>query len=239
MAVEPLDAHRDLEEPPHLLVGVPHLGEPLLARDRLLEAHRMGGIVGDELGHLVDLAVGHAEDAAHVAHGGARLQCAEGDDLRDAIGAVFRADVGDHLVAPLLAEIDVEIRHRDALGVEEALEEKPEADRVEVGDHERPGDHRSGARAAAWPDRNPLRLGPLDEVGHDQEVAGEPHAGDHRELVFEPLGVSGARGLVPPLQPPGEPGARHRGERRVLVRARRELGKARQHRLLRLRHHRA
>ena len=97
--------------------------------------------------------------------------------------AVLVAHVADHLVAAVLAEVDVEVRHRHALGVEEALEQQAEAQRVEVGDRERPGDHRAGARAAARPDRDAARLGPLDEVGDDQEVAGEPHAGDHVELV--------------------------------------------------------
>ena len=35
-----------------------------------------------------------------------------------------------------------------------------------------------------------MRLRPLDEVGHDQEVAGIFHALDDAELEFEPLAVS-------------------------------------------------
>jgi hypothetical protein len=58
---------------------------------------------------------------------------------------------------------------------------------------ERVGDERARARAAPRPDRDPLRLRPLDEVGDDQEVAGEAHALDHLELELEPLAV-GLRG---------------------------------------------
>ncbi len=58
-----------------------------------------------------------------------------------------RAHVVDHLVAPVLAEIDVEIRHRHALGIEEALEQQIEAQRVEIGDGQRPGHDRAGARS--------------------------------------------------------------------------------------------
>ncbi len=103
--------------------------------------------------------------------------------------AIFAADVLDHLVAPVLAEIDVEVRHRHALGVQEPLEQQAEAQRVQVGDGQRPGRHRPGARAAARPHRDALRLRPLDEVGDDQEVAGEAHRGDHAQLVFQPLGI--------------------------------------------------
>jgi hypothetical protein len=66
-----------------------------------------------------------------------------------------RHDVLDHLVAAVLAEVDVEVGHRDALGVQEALEEQAEADRVEIGDQQRPGGDRARARAAARPDRDP------------------------------------------------------------------------------------
>ena len=103
--------------------------------------------------------------------------------------AVLLLDVVDHLVAPLLAEIDVEVRHRHALGIEEALEQQAEAQRIEIGDGQRPGDDRAGARAAARADRNALRLRPLDEVGDDQEVAGEAHLDDDVELEVEPLAV--------------------------------------------------
>ena len=92
----------------------------------------------------------------------------------------------DHLVAPVLAEVDVEVGHRHAVGVEEALEEEVEAERIEVGDGERPGDHRAGAGAAPRPDRDALPLGPLDEVGDDQEVARILHPDDDPELELEP-----------------------------------------------------
>ncbi len=50
--------------------------------------------------------------------------------------AVLVAHIGDHLVPPVLAEVDIEVRHRDALGIEEALEQQAEAQRVEVGNRQ-------------------------------------------------------------------------------------------------------
>jgi hypothetical protein len=52
------------------------------------------------------------------------LQRPEGDDLPDGVGAVLVADVLDDLAAALLAEVDVEVGHRDAFGIEEALEQQ-------------------------------------------------------------------------------------------------------------------
>src|SRR5690606_17244556 len=45
------------------------------------------------------------------------------------------------------------------------------------------------ARAAARADGDAVRLGPLDEVRHDQEVARKLHAGDDVQLVGKALGV--------------------------------------------------
>ena len=160
-----------------------------LVLDRALERDRVGRVLRHELAELVDLAVGHLQHAADVAQHAARLQRAEGDDLRHPVAAVALLHVADDLVAPVLAEVDVEVGHRHALGIEEALEQEVEADRIEVGDGERIGDERAGARAAAGPDRNALRFRPLDEIGDDQEVARIFHALDHAELEGEPLAV--------------------------------------------------
>jgi hypothetical protein len=118
---------------------------------------------------------------------GAGLQLAEGDDGGDPVVAVLVAHVADHAVALVLAEVDVEVGHRHALGIEEALEQQAPAQRIEIGDLERPRDQRARSRTAARPDRHAVVLRPLDEVGDDQEVAGEAHLLDHVELVGEAL----------------------------------------------------
>ena len=198
VGIEPLEPLGDREHFGDLLVGLRRFLQPRLVHDRLLERDRMGRILRHELGELVDLAQRHFQHPADVAQDAARQERAEGDDLRDPVGAVALAHVGDHLVAPLLAEVDVEIGHRHALGIEEPLEQQAEPERIEIGDGERPGDQRAGARAAPRPDRNALRLGPLDEVGDDEEIAGELHVDDHVELEGEALqvvllGEAGAR----------------------------------------------
>ena len=172
------------------------LGSPSIA---LASVTGAAGILRHELAELVDLAVGHFQHAADVAQHAARLQGAEGDDLRHLVAAVALLHVADHLVAPVLAEVDVEVRHRHALGIEEALEQQVEAKRIEVGDGQRIGDERARPRAAARPDRNALILRPLDEVGDDEEVAGIFHPLDHLQLEGEPLAVflDGAAGREP------------------------------------------
>ena len=64
---------------------------------------------------------------------------------------------------------------------------RPKRSGIEIGDGERPGHDRAGARAAARPDGDAVGLGPLDEVGDDQEVAGELHLRDDVDLEGQPL----------------------------------------------------
>ncbi len=199
VTVQAFELLRDVEGAAHHRIAVALGLQPRLVVDGALERHRIGRVLRHQLAELVDLAVRHLQHAADVAQHAARLQRAEGDDLRDPVVAVLGLHVADHLVAAVLAEVDIEVRHRHAVGIEEALEQEPEPDRVEIGDGQRLGDQRAGAGAAARPDRNALRLRPLDEVGDDQEVAGVLHPLDDAELEVEPLAIllGGAAGRQP------------------------------------------
>ena len=129
--------------------------------------------VRDQLRQPVAGAVVEVEHARRVARGRAREHAAEGDDLGDAVAAVLVGDVAHDAVAPLDREVDVDVRHRHALGVQEALEQQVVGERVDLGDVERVGDDRAGGRAAPRADRDAGVLGVLDEVPDDQEVARE------------------------------------------------------------------
>jgi len=168
------------------------------------------------------------------------LQCAKGNDLGDAITPVFLLNVADHLVAPVLAEIDVEIRHRHPLGVEKPLEQQPETQRVEIGDRQSPGDDRARARPASGTDRDPLALRPLDDVGDDQEIAGKSHPHDRVELEVEALAIGrrDALAYAGAAETLVQPDARRPAQCHFVVDAV-SIRKDRKDRLARLRHERA
>ena len=115
-------------------------------------------------------------------------------DLRDALRAVFVRDVFDDFVAPLHAEIDVEVGHGNALRIQEAFEEEVVGERVEVGDFQRVGDQRARAGTASGADRDVVVFRPLDEVGDDEEVAGEAHLVDDAQLYLKPRVIRRAFG---------------------------------------------
>ncbi len=106
------------------------------------------------------------------------------------------------LVAALDREVDVDVRHRDPLGVEEPLEQQAVLEWIDVGDAQREGNDRAGCRAASGTDRDPVVLGELDEVPDDQEVSAEAHRVDHRELDLEPLGRLGRHRVAVALAQP-------------------------------------
>ena len=169
------------------------LGPELRARlQAVLEARRAAHArIGDQLGEAVADAVVVAEDARGVARGGAREHAAEGDDLGDAVVAVLVGHVADHAIAAADGEVDVDVRHRHALGVEEALEQQVVAERIDVRDLEAVGDDRAGRRASAGADRDPVGLRVGDEVPDDQEVGVEAHVADDGELHVGALAGGG------------------------------------------------
>ena len=158
MAIEAFDAQRDFQQAADAFVLVAQYLQAGFAVHGLLQGYRLGGIVGDQFSDFVDLAEGKTEHAADVAHGGAGLQFAEGDDLGNAVAAIFVTHIVDDAVAAFLAEVDVEVRHRHAFGIEESLEQQIEPQRIEVGDGQCPGGDGPGARSAAGADRNALCL---------------------------------------------------------------------------------
>src|SRR5262249_26028956 len=152
-------------------LGFHLLLEPGLAIKRALD--REIELVGQKLRDPVALGERKTEHAAHVLDHGTGLELAEGDDLADVLAPVLALHVLDDLAPPVLAEVDVEVGHRDALRIDEALEQEIEFDRIDVRDLEAVRDERARAGSAARADRDLVPLGPADEVRDDQEVAGE------------------------------------------------------------------
>ena len=215
MAGHAFEAPGDAEQLPHLGVGLLHLLQRRIFLERLVEGHVERG--RNLFRDLVDVAERHLQHASDVADHRLRLHRAERDDLRHVLAAVLAGDVVDHLTAPPLAEVDVDVGHRHALRVQEPFENQVEVERVDVGDAQRVGDEAPGRRSAAGPHRNPLFARVADEIPDDHEVPGVLHLLDHLDLVREAALVlvdrvrerAGQRQLLQPRQTLLEPFPRH------------------------------
>ena len=185
-----------------LVAGV----EELLERHAL--AHDVGGQrLGDALPHRERVV----EHAVGVLDGRLGLEPSERGDHRDAVGAVLVADVADDLTAATLVEVDVEVGHGRALGVEEPLEDQAVLQRAEVGDAQRVGRDGAGAGTASRADPDAVVLGPVDEVGDHQVVAAVALVADDLQLHLgaRPHLVGECRAVTPLDAPPDlldEPG---------------------------------
>ena len=153
-------------------------------------------VVRDEFGEAVGLDERQVADTSEVADDHLGTKRAEGDDVGDAVFAVLLAHVADDLVAAAHTEVDIEVRRRDALGIQEAFEQEAEADRIDVGDLEAIRDNRAGARASAWTDGDVMLARPIDEVPDDEEVVDEARAGDDAHLVVDAAAEFGGAGLA-------------------------------------------
>ncbi len=159
----------------------------------------LGGGGGDLAPHVdllrpgVLLAGGVAEGTGHVAH---RRAGAVGDHVghqRGVVPPVAGIDVLDHLLAPVGLDVDVDVRRAVTLGGQEPLEEQPQGDRVGLGDPESEA-HRRVRRAPPALAVDVLPLAELDDLPHDEEVAGEAELLDHRQLVVDHLPRPGVLG---------------------------------------------
>ena len=179
------DLPRHVDQLAHLLVRLVLVAQLRHALERVVERHVQ--LHRHELCDRVADVVGDRHRAADVPDRKARRHRAEGDDLRDVVGAVLVDDVLDDLLPALVAEVDVEVRHADALRVQKALEQQVIAQRVDARDADAVGGEAADAGASARADRNAHALRLPDEVVDDQIVVYITHCIDRRNLIFKPV----------------------------------------------------
>ncbi len=103
-----------------------------------------------------------------------------------AVAAVLLVDVLDHLLAPLMLEIDVDVGRLAALLGNEALEQQVAGRRIDRGDAEAVADGAVRGRSAALAqDRRIEAPRESDDVVDGQEVAREVELLDQLQLVVE------------------------------------------------------
>ena len=88
--------------------------------------------MGDQLGQTITKHVGHIEHASGITHHRFGSERTKGRDLANRLTTVLLFDILDDPLAIILTKIDIEVRHRDPLRVEEALKQQVIADGIQV-----------------------------------------------------------------------------------------------------------
>ncbi|OQA30784.1 MAG: hypothetical protein BWY57_02651 [Betaproteobacteria bacterium ADurb.Bin341] len=174
----------------------------LFVRHQGLERRFLGQRLGErqwlvlhdrnELGNVIAQGIGQVKDTADIAHHRLRRHGAEGGDLAHRFSTVTLADIFDDTPTVVLTEIDVKVGHRHPLRVQKTLKQQGIGEWIKVGNAEAVGDQRTGAGTAPRPDRNAVVLGPVDEIGDDQEIPWKAHLDDGLALEIEPRFIFGA-----------------------------------------------
>ncbi|OQB34665.1 MAG: hypothetical protein BWY06_03398 [Candidatus Latescibacteria bacterium ADurb.Bin168] len=179
----PLKLHRQVNEflvPRVLLVGLAELRLGFKAFGKL-----HANSVWNKLGDPVRLVERHAHRAPDVLDRALRLHRPERDYVGDAIAPVFLAHVFHNLVTMLIIKIHVRVRHRDAVRIQEALEQEIVSKRVQFRDPQHVRNQRACRGTPPRAHNNAVLFRVLDVIPHDEEIGVEPHPADHAQFVIK------------------------------------------------------
>ena len=149
VARQPFQLQGEVDDLAHIGVVFIELLQLLFLLEGVLQLD--ANFEGNELGDAVAEAIALPQHAARIAHHSLRGHGAVGDDLRDTLATILLRYVFNNPVAAFHAEVDVEVRHRHAFGVQEALEQQVMLQGVEVRDAEYIGHQRTGTRTTPRP----------------------------------------------------------------------------------------
>ena len=197
---DPLEGERGVDDLLHIRIFLIELREIGVALERTLDG-RLRAIRY----HLRDaLTVAHAvaEDARRIVDSLLRLHRREGDHMCDLLRAVQLTHVVDDLLAPFIIEVEIDIGHLRTLRGEEALEDQVVLKWVERRDIESVADDGACSRTTPRPHADTMRLRPMGELLHDEEVGGKPLVADDLVFMLEPVEhLLGQRFAIAPLEP--------------------------------------
>ena len=162
-------------------VGLDGVLEFLAGGQRLVQGR---GFQRYHPGDAVHVGVGHSHGAAHVPERGLGAHGAEADDLGHPVVAVLGCDVVQYLVAAVVLEVHVDVRHLLPFQVQEPLEDQPVLQGIDAGDAQAVEDH-AGGGAAADAEQDAALAHEPDDVPDHQEVVGEAGVLDHLEFVLQ------------------------------------------------------
>ena len=194
---QPFELPRRVHQLPHLPVFLVRLPQchRLFQRIVQLDVQRRR----HHLRNPVHVGVRHVHRASHIFNRRFRRHRPKRDDLRHILAPVFLRHIFDHFPAPVHAEIDVDIRHRNPLRIQKPLKQQLMLQRIDIRNSQRIRHQRARRRSPPRPHRNPLLPRMPDEVPHNQKISRKLHLLNNRNLARQSLLIVRQRMLQPPL----------------------------------------
>ena len=159
-----------------------------LIHDSVFELHMVAHHwIWYEFREPIRLSIRHIQDACHIAHSVLRHHLTKGHNVTHAAFAVLLCTIFNHLVAAVILNISIDIRHRNTVRVQEALEEQMVFERIEIGNVNCVRKQRTCRRTTTRSINNSLVFTPVNEVLNNQEVAVITHLVDRLEFVIDTL----------------------------------------------------
>ena len=150
---------------------------------RQVHLHAVGQTVRNRLAETVRHVQRQFFHTGNVPDGVLRRHGGISDDVCAVLVAVLVHDPLQHLTASVVIKVGVDIREVDTVGIEETFEQQVVFQRVNLRNSQTVGHYRSGGRAAPRSHHDTqLLAGGIDEVLHNEEVAGETHRLHHVQL---------------------------------------------------------
>ena len=144
------------------------------------------GLQGHHAGHPVYLAVSHGQGSTDIPQSRPGAQGPKGNYLGDFVPAVTFDDVVQHLVSPVVLEVQVYVRQLLPFQVEEPFKDQAVFQGVDDGDPKTVESHAAGG-AASYTVKNAVLTGEINDVPNYQEVIGEMGLVNYFQLVTKPV----------------------------------------------------
>ena len=145
--------------------------------------NRFAGTHRNQFRHTVHFGERIIERAPHIANRRFCQHFAERDDLGDIVVAVLVARVIYHFFARVVGKIQINVRHRNAVGIQKAFKDEIVLERVEMRNAETVRHHRARRRTArVCP--NALRARVTRQIPHDEKVRVKAHLVNDAEFVM-------------------------------------------------------
>ncbi len=185
MARKPLQSFTHVNQVMNLLVLLIELTKLRIHFQGTLNIHRNVSLTRYHFGNTVHIVIWEVERASDIADDAFCRHCTKRYNLNNLIMPILFTDIINDLLPAFIAEINIDIRHRHTLRIQETLEQQAVANRVNICDMQAVRYNAACCRATPRSDRYIVFPCPVDEIPDNQEIVDISHLPDDTQLIVK------------------------------------------------------